>query len=89
MTDLQFKRFDDCADMWTPPPRVQGLCCLARRRSGGALSLSEPLNAIWWQGAQWAVTEYGIECRNGLYALARGDLEDGLDLIVLVNHARR
>jgi hypothetical protein len=23
----------------------------------------EDLHEIWWQGRQWAVTAYGIECR--------------------------
>lgn len=30
----------------------------------------EALHPILWQGEQWAVTEYGIECRNGTYAIA-------------------
>jgi hypothetical protein len=31
---------------------------------------SEPLHPIWWQGRQWAVTEYGIGARDGTYAIA-------------------
>jgi hypothetical protein len=27
----------------------------------------EDLDEIWWQGRQWAVTSYGIECRDGSY----------------------
>jgi hypothetical protein len=30
---------------------------------------SEPLDEIWWQGRQWAVTSYGLECRDGTYAI--------------------
>lgn len=29
----------------------------------------EALHPILWQGEQWAVTEYGIECRDGTYAI--------------------
>jgi len=25
----------------------------------------DPLTQIWWQGKQWAVTKFGIECRAG------------------------
>jgi hypothetical protein len=25
----------------------------------------DALTQIWWQGKQWAVTQYGIECRDG------------------------
>jgi hypothetical protein len=27
----------------------------------------EPLSEVWWQGRQWAVTSYGLECRDGTY----------------------
>ena len=27
----------------------------------------EKLSAVLWQGRQWAVTDYGLECRNGHY----------------------
>jgi hypothetical protein len=31
----------------------------------------EPLHkSIYWQGRQWAVTGYGIECRDGKYQIA-------------------
>jgi hypothetical protein len=29
----------------------------------------EDLSEVWWRGRQWAVTEYGLERRNGTYAL--------------------
>lgn len=29
----------------------------------------EGLHPVLWQGEQWAVTEYGIECRDGTYAI--------------------
>jgi hypothetical protein len=29
----------------------------------------EDLHEIWWQGRQWAVTAYGIECRDGSYPI--------------------
>lgn len=38
----------------------------------------EELHPVLWQGQQWAVTEYGVECRDGLYAIAADRLwEDG------------
>jgi len=30
----------------------------------------EPLHPILWQGKQWAVTDYGLECRDGTYHVA-------------------
>lgn len=30
--------------------------------------LSEP---IYWTGSQWAVTAYGIECRDGTYSIEK------------------
>ena len=35
---------------------------------------SEPLDEIWWQGRQWAVTRFGIECRDGTYVIAANRL---------------
>jgi len=29
----------------------------------------EDLHEVWWQGRQWAVTSYGVECRDGTYAI--------------------
>ncbi len=29
----------------------------------------EPLDEIWWQGRQWAVTAFGLESRDGLYTI--------------------
>jgi hypothetical protein len=34
----------------------------------------EALSEIWWQGRQWAVTDYGLECRDGTYAIEKGRL---------------
>ncbi len=36
----------------------------------------EALSEIWWQGRQWAVTEYGIERRDGTYFLEGGRLAE-------------
>lgn len=37
----------------------------------------EALSEVWWQGRQWAVTSYGIECRDGTYVIeAKRLLED-------------
>jgi hypothetical protein len=34
----------------------------------------EALHPIVWQGRQWAVTEYGIECRDGRYTIDKARL---------------
>ncbi len=47
-----------------------------RSRDGSAVVrvLGEALDATWWQGAQWAVTAYGIERRDGKYNIAAARL---------------
>jgi len=40
----------------------------------------EILYPILWQGRQWAVTDYGLECRDGLYAVDARDFWELLDL---------
>ena len=39
----------------------------------------EPLGKVWWQGKQWAVTEHGIECRDGTYAIPVNELTYDLE----------
>lgn len=36
----------------------------------------EELGEVYWQGVQWAVTEDGIECRDGTYFIAAHRLRD-------------
>lgn len=36
----------------------------------------ERLDTVWWQGRQWAVTEYGIECRDGSYQIEADRLSE-------------
>lgn len=43
---------------WESPPEVMV--------TGEALS-----KPVYWTGQQWAVTSYGIECRNGTYAIEK------------------
>jgi hypothetical protein len=63
-------------DLWKmPPPRERkaGPVCLGDEQvtvSGQALS------EVWWAGRQWAVTEYGIERRDGGYAIERWRLDE-------------
>jgi hypothetical protein len=40
----------------------------------------EELGEIWWQGRQWAVTKYGIECRDGCYFIDKDRLAEKLPL---------
>ena len=57
----------------TAPPRRQSRNEVTRR---GVKALS----TILWQGRQWAVTTYGVEARDGTYAIeavALWDTEDG------------
>ena len=37
----------------------------------------EPLGKILWQGTEWAVTDYGLECRDGLYHVRADKLMEG------------
>ena len=37
------------------------------------------LGAVWWQGAQWAVTEHGLECRDGTYFIDKNRLLENED----------
>jgi hypothetical protein len=37
----------------------------------------DALGALWWRGAQWAVTEHGIECLDGTYSIAKDRLLEG------------
>lgn len=34
----------------------------------------ERLSKILWKGRQWATTKYGVECRDGCYAIQRSRL---------------
>jgi hypothetical protein len=36
----------------------------------------ERLHPVWWQGRQWAVTKYGIEARDGRYAIEASRLNE-------------
>ncbi len=38
--------------------------------------LGEPLHPILWHGRQWAVTTFGIEARDGTYAISKDRLDD-------------
>jgi hypothetical protein len=53
----------------TPPPRPQARTNVRVRGE----RLSKP---ILWQGRQWAVTGYGVEARDGCYAVPRRNLWD-------------
>lgn len=42
----------------------------------GIVVRGDPLHEVWWQGRQWAVTSYGLECRDGRYAIEAKRLGD-------------
>jgi hypothetical protein len=47
----------------------------------------ECLHPVIWQGRQWAVTTYGVECRDGCYAFEAGRLcEDHADGYSWIKH---
>ncbi len=41
--------------------------------------VGEELALVIWQGAQWAVTEYGVEARDGLYYIPAARLNEEID----------
>lgn len=41
------------------------------------LGIGEDLHPVLWAGKQWAVTEYGIEARDGTYAIQASRLHEG------------
>jgi hypothetical protein len=46
----------------------------------------ERLHKIIWQGRQWAVTTYGVECRDGCYAIGRARLWEEDEAYSWVRH---
>jgi hypothetical protein len=39
----------------------------------------DPLSDLWWQGRQWAVTSFGLECRDGTYYIDAHRLAEDID----------
>jgi hypothetical protein len=57
-----------------PRQRIE-LPILARQAAPDAVPIrGEPLSEVWWRGAQWAVTSYGLERLDGSYAIEARDL---------------
>ena len=48
----------------------------------------EALSDVSWQGRQWAVTDYGIECRRGTYAISKDRLWEDEDTHGWIMHLR-
>jgi hypothetical protein len=46
----------------------------------------EALSEVWWQGRQWAVTAYGLECRDGTYVLDTKQLVDNAAVHSCIEH---
>ena len=74
---------------WTPSPGYLARLELAAALKVAATKLDAPpqyvarnrihcrgerLSKLLWRGRQWAVTSYGIECRDGTYAIAKDRL---------------
>ena len=51
------------------PPKGFFLCPQSRNE---VKVRGEALDPILWQGEQWAVTTYGLECRDGTYVVQAG-----------------
>jgi len=60
------------------PPRYQ--------TPGAVYCRGEVLAPIVWQGRQWAVTKYGLECRDGTYCIDRRRLWENEDEFGWVMH---
>jgi hypothetical protein len=48
----------------------------------------DPLGRVLWQGRQWSVTEYGIECRDGSYHIDKKRLRRDQPLAMACAHDR-
>lgn len=46
----------------------------------------ERLSRVFWKGRQWAATKYGVECRDGTYAIARARLWEEDDVHGWIMH---
>jgi hypothetical protein len=84
MTDLDIrprrflKELAEAARKLDEPPRYEADNRVRCR--GGRLS------KIFWQGRQWAVTAYGVECRDGSYAIETVRLWEDEDRYGWVRH---
>jgi hypothetical protein len=60
------------------PPRQQRKTMLVEHSREPVAVRGEDLAPILWRGRQWAVTEYGIECLDGTYAIEAGRISEDL-----------
>jgi hypothetical protein len=77
--DFEFGEIDyaDLPDDIPPPPPRRGAKPIAIANNDVKVR-GEELHPIWWRGARWAVTAYGIECLDGTYAIERNRLLEDL-----------
>lgn len=78
----------DLAKAWTPPPRVKGPC-IAQDGAQDVRCRGQELDAILWQGRTWAVTDHGIERRDGFYTIAKDRLGEMLPGDSWIGHIGR
>lgn len=70
-----------------PPRQYVDAWPYASRAAVGAVPVrGEPLHPVLWRGAQWAVTDYGLETLDGTYAI---DVERLLGDEYLIRHMGR
>jgi hypothetical protein len=102
MTDAIDLKFLDLSKPWTPSEEHLERRRLAKALKTAACDLTLPPQyeagnpihcrgeelslPIYWQGRQWAVTSYGIECRDGTYAIDRKRIWENEDSYGWVVH---
>jgi hypothetical protein len=82
-------RFIDVTRPWVPDDAYLERMQIAKKLKLAAQQLDDPpkyetnnrvrnrgqrLSRIFWKGRQWAVTSYGLECRNGKYPISKDRL---------------
>ena len=60
-----------------PPSQKRGVPRIAIGKNAVKVRGETLPGEVWWQGVQWAVTERGIECRDGCYYIAKDRLLEG------------
>src|SRR5690242_20161503 len=66
------------SDLLNIPPRPRRRDAPVEHDRTAVHVRGERLHDIWWQGRQWAVTAYGLECRDGTYVVPADQLARGM-----------
>lgn len=79
MTDESYPRPLSLLDLENIPPRWRRGDRPVVMDATPVECRGEALDPIWWRGRQWAVTEHGLESLDGLYAIAKQRLREGIE----------